>query len=631
MDRQSGSYTIDMLSSDALYRVSVISATAAGGAQSAREADEKTAVAARTRDSPFETQEYLKDAKTSVNTISGGVDYNSSSVSSDNSSQSKSGSVQMSKEEMSKEKFQDEKSVKDQKKKSNEQVDTSSSNDAELGIGFGLGSPPSHAISMCPSAEGDTAVSVSGKSKSNSFDQSSPWTEHASSVLVATDADNVFLLDAESLPTNANLVLSNGGLTVRNTVSKKWSTVRATAKFTSGVHKWEVIVDRCVSKNIFVGVVTADARLDNYAGCDKFGWAFLANKAVWHNKGKTRAYGELYRTGDSIVVTLDLDAGTLSYHLNGRPLGVAVEGLSPALIGPLYPAFSLYNEDDQLSLSPPRQTVFDPANVSDSIGRTVSAERTADRLASLTDATAFLCASHAAAAAAAAATAATTATTATADAASMRSRTFDSGESAMHTISEIYPHSDFIIAEEVEAQQRQQEEKQLGYGLSAELNARYHLWAQYGCSVRSIPVGGDIVSITLSHAAVARVTGGLFRPGDTVAWLHRENLSATGTAIGSEAKTTDTSADAAATTATAASTNTATTTTTAAATTTTTTTTTTTKSATATITTTTTTITSITTDRIAEVQNRKSGLTHSSSQFSECFTRRRELTASCLL
>ena len=74
--------------------------------------------------------------------------------------------------------------------------------------------------------------------------------------------------------------------------------------------------------------------------------AFLANKAVWHNKSKAKAYGELFRTGDVITVLLDMDLGQLSYCLNDRPLGVAMEGL----VGPLYPAFSLYNEDDQLTI-----------------------------------------------------------------------------------------------------------------------------------------------------------------------------------------------------------------------------------------------------------------------------------------
>jgi len=43
----------------------------------------------------------------------------------------------------------------------------------------------------------------------------------------------------------------------------------------------------------------------------RFGWAFLANKAVWHSKGKVKAYGELFRTGDTVTVILDLDSGEL--------------------------------------------------------------------------------------------------------------------------------------------------------------------------------------------------------------------------------------------------------------------------------------------------------------------------------
>ena len=50
-----------------------------------------------------------------------------------------------------------------------------------------------------------------------------------------------------------------------------------------------------------------------------------------------------------ITSTLDLDRGTLSFAINGLDLGVAVEGL----VGPLYPTFSLYNLDDQLTLVTP--------------------------------------------------------------------------------------------------------------------------------------------------------------------------------------------------------------------------------------------------------------------------------------
>lgn len=88
--------------------------------------------------------------------------------------------------------------------------------------------------------------------------------------------------------------------------------------------------------------------LYNYLGSDENGWGYIANKAIWHNKGRIRYYGDVFRENDRIGVTLNMDNGTLSFSRNGIDLGVAVEGLS----GDLYPAFSLYNENDQISLKP---------------------------------------------------------------------------------------------------------------------------------------------------------------------------------------------------------------------------------------------------------------------------------------
>jgi len=136
---------------------------------------------------------------------------------------------------------------------------------------------------------------------------------------------------------------------------------------------FQVHIDRCVSKNIFVGVMLGSSPLDNYVGADRGGWGYLANKAVWHNKGKAAAYGELFKEGDVIGVTLDLTPppppvppssdpsaassssssyispksptvlappgnahgnGTLSFSRNGRPLGIAVSNLLAAVSPP---------------------------------------------------------------------------------------------------------------------------------------------------------------------------------------------------------------------------------------------------------------------------------------------------------
>lgn len=93
-----------------------------------------------------------------------------------------------------------------------------------------------------------------------------------------------FALDAEAM--GPNLFLCYGDLVVKNLVNKKWNSVRATRGFDSGLHSWEVHVDRCVSKNIFVGVATVDAPLHNYIGSDEHGWGYLANTALWHKKTK---------------------------------------------------------------------------------------------------------------------------------------------------------------------------------------------------------------------------------------------------------------------------------------------------------------------------------------------------------
>src|SRR5687768_12135664 len=44
----------------------------------------------------------------------------------------------------------------------------------------------------------------------------------------------------------------------------------------------------CVSKNLFIGVVGAEATMESYVGADAHGWGYLANRAIWHDKAKVR-------------------------------------------------------------------------------------------------------------------------------------------------------------------------------------------------------------------------------------------------------------------------------------------------------------------------------------------------------
>lgn len=174
-------------------------------------------------------------------------------------------------------------------------------------------------------------------------------------VFLQTPAIPPFEFDANAVA--KNLIILNQNLTVKNLQNKKWRTVRTQASFDQGIHIWSVRIDTCVSKNIFIGVCTSDANLENYIGSDAFGYGFLANKAVWHNKTKLHSYGEIFKQGDIIQVTLDCDAKTLAFNRNGENLGIAASNLKfngkTTASCRWYPAVSMYNKDDQITLVPP--------------------------------------------------------------------------------------------------------------------------------------------------------------------------------------------------------------------------------------------------------------------------------------
>ncbi|KAH9133096.1 hypothetical protein LEN26_007158 [Aphanomyces euteiches] len=174
---------------------------------------------------------------------------------------------------------------------------------------------------------------------------------YSSGIDIRTPSESILELDPTSM--GSNLELLNHNMSVRNRVNKKWHAVRASVAYTSGVHSWDVRIDKCVSKNIFVGICTVDASMENYIGSDAWGWGFLANKAVWHNKSKVQSYGEIFKQGDVINVTLNLDRGTLSFARNGESFGVAVDHLTSNNGDTGYfPAISMYNKDDQVTFAP---------------------------------------------------------------------------------------------------------------------------------------------------------------------------------------------------------------------------------------------------------------------------------------
>ncbi|KAF4145274.1 Ubiquitin-transferase HECT domain-containing protein [Phytophthora infestans] len=190
------------------------------------------------------------------------------------------------------------------------------------------------------------------------IDSTSATTPQGTEIKVQTPPEPVFELDRESV--GKNLVVDNQNLTATNTVNKKWHSVRTSVAFEEGIHSWQVRLDTCVSKNIFIGVCTADASMDNYVGSDAYGYGFLANKAIWHNKAKLHSYGEILKQGDVIQVTLDCNARALAFSRNGEYLGIAATNMRAGTNRAdndgnckWFPAFSMYNKDDKVTLIPP--------------------------------------------------------------------------------------------------------------------------------------------------------------------------------------------------------------------------------------------------------------------------------------
>ena len=175
------------------------------------------------------------------------------------------------------------------------------------------------------------------------------------------------------------------GVTANQRATKVWGTVLSTACFLpkSGIHRWAVKLEKCERGHVFVGVATSSASTKTYVGGDKHGWGLIGTQALWHDRNKIRSdYGSTFRSGATIVVTLDTNVGTLRYGLwktgdspsDSAPLspshgmlaspragsnsgsggsmiedwGIAFEGLP--LDVKLYPAVGLYQRDDKATL-----------------------------------------------------------------------------------------------------------------------------------------------------------------------------------------------------------------------------------------------------------------------------------------
>lgn len=141
---------------------------------------------------------------------------------------------------------------------------------------------------------------------------------------------------------------------VTQTVDKVWGMVMGAQGFEphTGTHRWDIHLLRCEKGHVFVGAATREASTSTYLGGDRHGWGLIGTRALWHGRSKQRGgYGNEFRTGSVLRITLDTNSGTLSYgNANtGAAWGVAFRDMTSTTT--LYPAVGMYQRNDEVKIT----------------------------------------------------------------------------------------------------------------------------------------------------------------------------------------------------------------------------------------------------------------------------------------
>lgn len=143
-----------------------------------------------------------------------------------------------------------------------------------------------------------------------------------------------------------DILLGCDGQTASYAGDDSWSTVLGTHSFTTGIVAWNIRICQSSTAYIFVGAATSTADLHTFLGGCSQSWGFIGEQALYHNREKVKVYGDCFCAGDIVGVVLDLDAGTLSFAINGKLQGVAFEGV----FGEFYPAVAFYSVGQEVEI-----------------------------------------------------------------------------------------------------------------------------------------------------------------------------------------------------------------------------------------------------------------------------------------
>jgi len=173
------------------------------------------------------------------------------------------------------------------------------------------------------------------------------------------DQDTYTLYNANFKKKNSRDGLEINGNTISSKLDKEWSTCRTDIALNdSCVYYWEIIINKTKCGNIIVGVMTQNGNFKHFLGQDRESIGYTSNQKNslkrWNNimfDNQTIALNKYdqFKENDRIGIVLDLYTNIISFSQNDKQ----IINEYPIQIDNgrvLYPAFSLYDKGDKISL-----------------------------------------------------------------------------------------------------------------------------------------------------------------------------------------------------------------------------------------------------------------------------------------